>query len=82
MDPLARLLLRLLRIGLFFCAFAATAILALEVWKNWLWVADREMSAADYGFLAILLAVIAGSLSLARAIHRELSKIPPTGADS
>ncbi len=79
MDPLTRLLLRLLRIGLFFCAFAAGAILAIEVWKNWLWVADHVMSAADYGFLGVLLAVLAGSLVLARTIRREMAKTPPTG---
>ena len=81
MDPLTRLLLRLLRIGLFFSAFAAAAILAIEVWKNWLWVADHVMSAADYGFLGILFAVLAGSLILARAIRREIRKPPPTGSD-
>ena len=74
------LLLRILRIGLLFCATCAVLFFSIEVWKNWFAGAQHDLSVPDYVFLAVLVAAFAGSLALARSIDREIRKMETMGA--
>ena len=65
MTPLGRLILTAMRLGALFCAACLSIFMAIAVWQ-----AGR--GGADGRLLAILAALLAACLWLARAIGREL----------
>ena len=73
--PVALLILRLLRIGVVFCAVSAALILAIVLWKETLSRTDHEMSMADYAFVAVVAGVIAAAVALSISISREIAKV-------
>jgi hypothetical protein len=74
-SPVLVVLLKLLRIGVVFCAASVLFFFLIEVWKNWGSGATHIISLPDYVFLAVLVAVFAGALALVRAIAREIRKM-------
>jgi hypothetical protein len=53
-PSVAVLILRLLSIGVRFCAGSAALILAIVLWEQTLSGANHEMSMTDYAFLAVV----------------------------
>jgi hypothetical protein len=76
------LVLRLLRIGLLFCAGSVALFFAIEIWKNWLSGAEHEMAVSDYAFLAVLVAIFAATLALVRSIAGEIRKMETMGPEN
>ena len=77
----ALFVLRLLRIGLLFCAGSVTLFFTIEVWKNWLSGAEHQISLPDYLFLAVLLGIFVGAVSLLSAIAREIRRMTAPRGD-
>jgi fucose 4-O-acetylase-like acetyltransferase len=81
-SPVLLVVLRLLRIGLLFCAASVALIFAIEIWKNWFSGADHEMAVPDLAFLAVLVAIFAAALALVRSIAREVRKMETMGREN
>jgi hypothetical protein len=81
-SPLLLMILKLMRIGLLFCAGSVLVIFAIEVWKDWFLGADHEMQAPDFAFLGVLVAVFAGALALTRSVAREIRKMETIGPEN
>lgn len=79
-SPILLLVLKLLRIGLLFCAGSVALFFAIEIWKVWLSGADHELAVPDFAFLAVLIAIFAATLALVRGIAREIRKMESMGA--
>jgi len=73
-QSVAVLILRLLHIGVRFCAGSAMLILAIVLWEQTLSGANHEMSMTDYAFLAVVAGVIAAAMVLSRSINREIGR--------
>ncbi len=80
-PSVAVLILRLLRIGVRFCAGSATLILAIVLWEQTLSGANHEMSITDYAFLAVVAGVIAAAMALSRSINREIGRAKTLTSD-
>jgi len=74
MSPLARLMLRAMRVGVLGVAGFAILVIAIEAAKRWVGGGFGSMSRTDVSFFAVLAALLFGSLYLARSITRELRK--------
>lgn len=54
-------------------AFVAL-VLVLEVWKRWRYGGFETMTTPDWGFLGVLVVMLAGFLWLARAMGKEIAR--------
>jgi hypothetical protein len=78
-PSVAVLILRILRIGVLFCAGSATLVLAIVLWEQML--SNHEMSITDYAFLAVVVGVIAAAMALSRSINREIGRAKTLTSD-
>lgn len=77
MSPLASLLMRVLRSGAWAAAFALLAFLGIMLWQRVTPEGGLALNRQDYGFVAVVLALVALAIYLIRAIGREIH--PPGG---
>lgn len=74
MSPLMAFVLRVMRGGAVGAAGFVVLVIAIEIWKRWRFGGFGTMVPGDYVFFAVLFAMLAGALWLARSITRELRK--------
>lgn len=71
-PPLARLILRVVRVGAVSTAGFVVLVIGIEVAKRWAAGGSGGINRADVTFFAVLAALLFGVLYLARSITREL----------
>ena len=69
MSPLATVIMKVLRWGVLGIAGFLVLVLVLEAWKH-----GWDLSALNWGFMAVVGLLAVGALWLARSIGRELAK--------
>ncbi len=74
MSEMAGLILRIMRASALAAAAFVVLVIAIELWTKWR--VQGEVG-ENIGFMAVLLAMLAGCLWLARAISREIIKSGP-----
>jgi hypothetical protein len=77
MSPLARLILRAMRLGAVGAAGFVVLVIGIETAKRWTAGGLGAVSRGDIGFFAVLVALLFGALYLARSITRELRNSGP-----
>lgn len=77
MPPLARLILRAMRVGALGAAGFVILVIGIEAAKRWVGGGFGSMSRTDVSFFAVLAALLLGALYLARSITKELRKSGP-----
>ncbi len=77
MSPLARLILRAMRLGAVSTAGFVILVIGIEAAKRWVGGGFGSMSRADVWFFGVLAGLLLGALYLARSITRELRKSGP-----
>jgi len=73
MSPLARLILRAMRVGSFFAAGCVLLFTGILIWQKWLSQTAPPATNGDIVFLAILVILFVGALWLARSVGKELN---------
>ena len=77
MRPLARLILRAMRVGAVSTAGFVVLVIGIEAAKRWAAGGFASINRADVTGFAVLAALFLGALYLARSITRELRKSGP-----
>jgi hypothetical protein len=77
MSPLARLILRTMRVGAVGAAGFVVLVIGIEAAKRWAAGGIGAVSRADAMFFAVLAVLLFGALYLARSITRELRDSGP-----
>jgi len=77
MSPLARLILRAMRVGAVGAAGFVVLVIGIEAAKRWVGGGFGSMSRTDVSFFAVLAALLLGAIYLARSITRELRNSGP-----